>query len=144
VTLNILVADDHAIFRKGLIEVLNGLSQNNQVAEAADGAEALTLGLEQNWDVVILDIAMPGLTGIQVLRKLTALKPNLPVIMLSAHGGWDYMSHCLEAGAAGYLTKESAPGELLAAVHTVLDGNTYITRGLRQDTLASPRAGADA
>ena len=130
--LNVLIADDHAIFRKGLREILAQLDPPAAVAEAADGARALALGLEQAWDLVILDISMPGLSGMYVLMQLKRARPAMPVLMVSMHASWPYVQGSLRAGADGYLTKDSAPVELVAAIHTVLAGGTYVAYNLRK------------
>jgi DNA-binding NarL/FixJ family response regulator len=92
--------------------------------------EVLEQVQSQAWDVVVLDITMPRLSGLQVLRQLKQLRPQLPVLMLSMHSGPAYVSHSLKAGAAGFLSKESAPEELLAAIRSALTGKTYVSRAL--------------
>src|SRR5689334_17504139 len=104
--LKILIADDHAIVRKGLREILREESEQTVVGEASNGAEALAQVRANQWDVVVLDITMPGQNGLEVLRLLKQSHPNLPVLMLSMHSGVHYVTGSLKAGASGYLNKE--------------------------------------
>ncbi len=128
--LRVLIADDHAIVRKGLRDILREASQSAVVGEASNGQEALALARSQPWDVVVLDITMPGISGLAVLNKLKEEMPRLPVLMLSMHSGEHYVSGSLKAGASGYLSKESAPEELVTAIHTVMAGQTYVSQSL--------------
>lgn len=129
--IRILIADDHAIVRKGLREILRDREANAIVDEASNGREALQKARAQAWDVVILDITMPEMTGLEVLRELKRDLPQLPIIMLSMHSGATYVRDSLKSGAAGYLNKESAPEELVEAIRAVLVGKTYLSRDLR-------------
>jgi DNA-binding NarL/FixJ family response regulator len=133
---HILVADDYANFRKIVRNLLGEMSLPCSVAEAEDGPQALALGLEQPWDLVILDINMPGLSGLKVLDRLKRARPDLVVLIVSMNAGRGYIQYCLSAGASGYLAKESAPAELEAAVQTVLAGETYVSRRLIDDQAA--------
>ena len=128
--LRVLIADYHAIVLKGLRDILLEASQSAVVGEASIGQEALTLARSQPWDVVVLDITMPGISGLAVLNKLKEEMPRLPVLMLSMHSGEHYVSGSLKAGAAGYLRKESAPEELVTAIHAVMAGQTYVSQSL--------------
>jgi DNA-binding NarL/FixJ family response regulator len=85
------------------------------------------------WDVVVLDITMPGMNGLEVLKQLKALFPKLPVLMLSMHSGYHYVMGSLKAGASGYLNKETAPEELIAAIRTAIDGGVYVSRSLAEN-----------
>ncbi len=126
--LRVLIADDHAIVRKGLRDILREASEDALVGEASNGLEALELARAQPWDVVVLDITMPGASGLAVLKQLKQERPQLPVLILSMHTGDLYVNGSLKAGAAGYLTKETAPEELLSAIWAVLAGETYVSR----------------
>jgi DNA-binding NarL/FixJ family response regulator len=128
--LKVLIADDHAIVRKGLREILRDVPGEAQVGEASNGDEALDKVRAGSWDVLVLDITMPGKSGMEVLREVRREQPHLPVLMLSMHAGQQYVTGCLKAGAAGYLSKETAPEELVAAIQTVLQGGTYLSQGL--------------
>lgn len=128
--LRVLIADDHAIVRKGLREILREASEQTVVGEAANGLEALAQVEAGEWDVVVLDITMPGPNGLEVLRRVKLLRPQLPVLMLSMHSGHHYVVGSLKAGASGYLHKETAPDELVTAIHTAIAGGTYLSRAL--------------
>jgi DNA-binding NarL/FixJ family response regulator len=130
--LKVLIADDHAIVRKGLREILREASEQTAVGEASNGQEALDCIRREQWDVVILDITMPGQSGLEVLKKLKLEQPNMPVLMLSMHSSLQYVLGSLKNGAAGYLSKETAPEELIEAIHSVLEGRTYVSRTLAQ------------
>ena len=128
--LKVLIADDHAIVRKGLREILRAASEETNVGEASDGEQALAQVNSQAWDVVVLDITMPGVNGLDVLKTLKRDHPQLPVVMLSMHSGYHYVLGSLKAGASGYLNKETAPEELVTAIRTALAGGIYVSRSL--------------
>ena len=128
--LRVLIADDHAIVRKGLRDILREASQTAVVGEASNGQEALALARSQPWDVMVLDITMPGMSGLAVLNKIRAEVPRLPVLMLSMHSGEHYVEGSLKAGASGYLSKESAPEELVTAIQAVMAGKRYVSQSL--------------
>jgi DNA-binding NarL/FixJ family response regulator len=128
--LKVLIADDHAIVRKGLKEILREASEQTAVGEASNGDEALAQVEAQAWDVVVLDITMPGQNGLEVLKQLKRTHPHLPVLMLSMHSGYHYVMGSLKAGASGYLNKETAPEELVTAIHKAIDGGVYVSRSL--------------
>ena len=131
--LKVLIADDHAIVRKGLKEILREASEQTTVGEASNGDEALAQVEAKPWDVVVLDITMPGQNGLEVLKQLKRTHPHLPVLMLSMHSGYHYVMGSLKAGASGYLNKETAPEELVAAIHKAIDGGVYVSRSLAQN-----------
>lgn len=124
--IRVLVADDHAVVRHGLKQILSEESDILEVGEAGSVAEALRLGREAEWDVVILDITMPDGSGLDILRELKHQKPHLPVLVLSVHSEDQYALRVMRSGAAGYLTKECAPQELIEAVRRVVSGGKYI------------------
>jgi two-component system invasion response regulator UvrY len=130
--LKVLIADDHAIVRKGLREILREAAETTVVGEAKNGEEALAKAASEAWDVVVLDITMPGASGLEVLKALKQRQPALPVLMLSMHSGYHYVTGSLKAGASGYLNKETAPEELVTAIHTVIEGGIYVSRGLAE------------
>jgi DNA-binding NarL/FixJ family response regulator len=132
--IRVLIADDHAIVRKGLIEILREGPEPAVVGEARDGVEVLERVEAEPWDVLVLDITMPRMTGLQVLRRLHQTKPDLPVVMLTMHAGALYVEQSLKLGAAGFLNKESAPEELVTAIRCALAGQTYISQGLQPAT----------
>jgi DNA-binding NarL/FixJ family response regulator len=125
--MNILIGDDHGVVRRGLKTILNEAFPFAQIEEAADGIELLQKALAQDWSIIISDITMPGKTGIEVLKELKETKPKQSVLMLSVHAPEQYAVRTLKAGASGYLTKESAPDELVKAVQHILSGRKYIT-----------------
>ncbi len=125
--IRILIADDHAIIRQGLKQILDESGEMSVTAEAANGGEALHKLREGEYDVVLLDISMPGKSGIEVLKQIKEEKPKLPVLILSIYPEDQYAVRLLKAGAAGYLTKESAPEELVKAVRRVAAGKKHIS-----------------
>ena len=125
--MTILIGDDHSVVRRGLRNILNDAFPFAQIEEASDGIELLDKALDQEWSIIISDITMPGKTGIEVLKELKETKPKQPVLILSVHAPEQYAVRTLKAGAAGYLTKESAPDELVKAVQHILSGRKYIT-----------------
>jgi two-component system, NarL family, invasion response regulator UvrY len=133
--IQILIVDDHAILRRGLKEILEREFHDVSIAEAGTAEQALTQLDSENWDLVILDITMPGRSGVDVLRNLKALRPKIPVLVLSMHPEDQYGKRVLKAGASGYMNKESAPEELIKAVRKLLSGGRYVSPTLAE-TLA--------
>lgn len=130
--IKILIADDHAIVREGLKQIVADTSDMIVTAEASDGHEVLALISQDNYDVVVLDMAMPGLTGLDILKQIKRETPELPVLILSVHPEEQYAVRALKAGASGYLTKERAPDELITAIRKVSMGGKYITSSLAE------------
>jgi DNA-binding NarL/FixJ family response regulator len=126
-TIRVVVADDHAMVRAGLTRLLQDLPGVDVVAVAADGREAIALIDEHRPDVALLDITMPGLSGLNALTRITADHPEVRVIMLSMHDNEEYVGHALKAGAAGYLLKDSDLAELDLALRSVMRGGSYLT-----------------
>jgi DNA-binding NarL/FixJ family response regulator len=127
-----LIADDHAVVLKGLKQVLSHTPDIVVTAEASTGQQVLDLIRSKQVDVVILDIAMPDGNGLDVLRTLKRERPTLPVVVLSMHSEDQYGVLVLKAGASGYLTKESAPDQLIAAIRKVIMGGKYISAALAE------------
>ncbi|MCG3149588.1 MAG: Transcriptional regulatory protein UhpA [Verrucomicrobiae bacterium] len=123
----ILLVDDHPVFRAGLKQILALELKQAEFGEGANAAEAMTLAPQQPWNLAILDIDMPGRSGLELLADLKALQPQLPVLLLSMHEEEDYAVRALRAGAAGYVSKESSFSEIVAAVRKVLGGGMYIS-----------------
>jgi two-component system, NarL family, invasion response regulator UvrY len=123
--MRILIADDHAVVREGLKRVLSGMPEAVEVGEAGSAHEALTLARRTRWDVALLDIAMPGGNGLDLLKQLKREQPSLPVLILSMYPEEQYALRVLKAGALGYLTKESATEQLVAAVQAARRGQRY-------------------
>jgi two-component system invasion response regulator UvrY len=139
--MRILCVDDHAIFRQGVKQILLQHDRQTRIGEAATAEAAMQLARETRWDVVILDLSLPDRSGFQVLSELKHEQPDLPVIVLSMHGEDEYAMRALRNGASGYVTKESAPEELIAAIQRVTHGGRYMTPALAEKiafALASP------
>ena len=130
--ISVFIADDHAIVRQGLKQILSDTADIRLAGEAATGQETLRLVRSGTCDVLVLDLNMPGISGLDILRVLKGERPNLPVLILSIHAENQYAVRCLQAGAAGYLTKESAPEELVEAIRQVVAGGKYVSRGLAE------------
>ena len=129
----VVLADDHAILREGLRRILADSGREFVVGEAANGQELLALvEKEQAWDLIILDLSFPDRSGLDILRDLKKLRPDLPVLILSMHAEEQYLIRALKLGASGYLTKESAADELLQAVMKVIAGGRYVTQALAE------------
>jgi DNA-binding NarL/FixJ family response regulator len=123
--MRILIADDHAVVREGLKRVLSGMPEPVEVGEAGSAHEALSLARRTRWDVALLDIAMPGGNGLDLLKQLKREQPALPVLILSMYPEEQYALRVLKAGALGYLTKESATDQLISAVQAARRGQRY-------------------
>jgi DNA-binding NarL/FixJ family response regulator len=130
--MRIIIADDHAVVRKGLRQILQEEFPSAEIVETADSDDLLNLVIREHWDVVISDISMPGRGGLEVLQQIRQQFPKLPVLILSIHPEDQYAIRVLRAGASGYLSKESAQGEVVKAVHKVLMGKKYITAALAE------------
>ena len=130
--LRLLVADDHEIVRKGLVKVLAEILQPIKVDEVKNGQEALGKVLKGEYDLVVLDIKMPGKSGLDVLKEIKQHKPKLPVLILSMHPEEQFAIRAMRAGASGYLTKECAGDELVLAIRKTLKGERYISSTLAE------------
>jgi two-component system invasion response regulator UvrY len=130
--MKILLADDHAVVRRGLRQILADDFKRATFGEARNAQEALDLVWKENWDVVVLDITMPGRSGLEVLREIKKSKPKIPVLVLSMHPENQFAVRVLKRGAAGYMTKESAPEELVGAIKKVLGGGRYVSPSLAE------------
>ncbi|MGA8753120.1 response regulator [Candidatus Deferrimicrobium sp.] len=130
--LRILVADDHEIVRKGLVKVLAEILQPIKVEEAKNGQEALSKVLKSEYDLVVLDIKMPGKSGLDVMKEIKQHRPKLPVLILSMHPEEQFAIRAMRAGASGYLTKECAGDELVLAIRKALKGERYISGSLAE------------
>lgn len=130
--MKVLIADDHAIVRRGLKQILTDEYKNLFVGEAENAHAVFNLIKEQDWDVIVLDISMPGKNGLEVLKELKLLKPKTPVLILTTHPEEQYAIRVLKAGASGYMTKESAPEYLIEAIRKATNGRKYISRNLAE------------
>ncbi len=125
--IRVLLADDHAIIRDGLKQILAETDDLQVCGEAADGNEVLRQVREADWDVLVLDISMPGRSGLEVVKMVKELKPKLPVLILSMHHEDQYAVRALRAGASGYLTKEADADQLIGVIRKVAQGGVYIS-----------------
>lgn len=130
--IKILVADDHAIFRRGLKETLRSEFPKASFAEAKTAEEAVEQIRQRDWDIVVLDISMPGRTGLEILREAKTLRPSMPILILSMYPEEQFARRALRAGASGYVTKESVAEELTEAVRRVLRGGRYVSTNLAE------------
>ncbi len=125
--MNILIGDDHSVVRKGIIMILSAAYPNSYIEEASDGAEIIKKINNKPWSVIITDLSMPGRSGLEVVKFVKEHFPKIPVLILSMHPPEHYALRAFKAGASGYITKESAPEELVRAIELVLDGRKYVT-----------------
>ncbi|HEY9509597.1 MAG TPA: response regulator transcription factor [Verrucomicrobiae bacterium] len=130
--MKILLTDDHAVVRHGLKQILADEFKKATFGEARNAHEALNKVWKEDWDVVVLDITMPGRSGLEVLREIKKSKPKLPVLVLSMHPEGQFAVRVLKRGASGYMTKESAPEELVGAIKKVLAGGRYVSNSLAE------------
>jgi two-component system invasion response regulator UvrY len=122
--IRILIADDHPIVRAGFKQVISDMPDMLVADEAGNGQEALNYIRKKDYDLVLLDISMPGRSGLEVLKDLKSEKPKLPVLILSIYPEEQYAIRALRAGASGYMTKDSAPNELIAAIRKISEGGS--------------------
>jgi len=134
--MRILIADDHAVVRQGLKQILAAEFRHAVFGEANNGQQAIDLAWKSSWDVLVLDITMPGQSGLDVLKAIKKTRPKLPVLMLSMHPEDQFAVRMLKIGAAGYMTKESAPAELVGAVKKVMSGGRYVSAALAEKMAA--------
>ena len=127
-----LIVDDHPVVRKGLKQILLDYENTTLVDEASSGQEALIKVCNNDYDAVLLDISMPGTGGLEALKQIKQKKPRLPVLMLSIHPEEQYAIRAIKTGASGYLTKDSAPSELINALLKVCRGQKYITASVAE------------
>ena len=125
--MKILIADDHAIVRKGVISLLSKEFKNAEIYEITNGADAVDRARSGKWDLILLDISMPGRSGIEALKQMRADDVKAPILMLSMQPEDQYAIRALKAGASGFVNKECVTDELIAAVHKVLGGRKYIS-----------------
>lgn len=141
--IRILVADDHTVVREGIKQILAGQEDIVVEDEAGSGQEVLCKMTTKDYDMVLLDISMPGKSGLEVLEEIKVARPKLPVLILSMHPEEQYAVRMLRAGAAGYLTKASAPQELISAIRKVSKGGKYVTVSLAEKLAFELDAGAE-
>jgi len=125
--IRVLLADDHQIVRAGLCRIVDDSAEMQVVAEASNGEDALRLAAETSPDVAVIDISMPGLDGLEVVSRLRSVTPKLPILILTMHEEEQYVVRALQVGASGYITKRSAPEELVEAIMKVHAGEPYLS-----------------
>ncbi len=138
--IKVLVADDHAIVRRGLRQILSETPDVMVGGEASTAQEVIRLLTDERWSVVVLDLSLPGSSGLDLLARIRREHPQCPVLVLTVHPEDQYAVRCIKAGAAGFLTKESAPDKLIDAVRKVASGGRWVSPELAE-TLASVLAG---
>ena len=141
--IRILISDDHAIVREGIKQILADTNDLVAAGEATNGHEVMEHVRREDWDMVLLDLAMPGKDGLETLKEIKREKPKLPVLVLSIYPEEQYAVRALKAGASGYLTKESAPEELIAAIRRVSQGGKYISSSLAEKLASHLEGDAD-
>ena len=130
--IRILTVDDHAIVRNGVKSLFEGQPEMATFGEASNAEEAARQVREQEWDVVVMDITLGDRSGIEVMKDLRAIRPGLPVLILSMHSEAQYARRAFKAGAAGYITKDSLPDELAKAIQRVAQGGKYVSPTLAE------------
>lgn len=133
--IRILIADDHAVVRRGLEQIISETEDMRVGAQAASGDEAIASVRAERFDVVMLDLNMPGRSGLDVLKQIKIERPQLPVLVLSVHSEEHYAVRVLRAGASGYLNKESAPDMLIEAIRRVVGGRKYVSAEVAEKLL---------
>ena len=129
---NVLIVDDHEVVRDGVKNILGEQASPTSFGEASTAPEALRLVREQNWDLVILDLSLAGRNGLELLKQLKQIHPELPVLILSMHSEEQYARRAFKAGAAGYITKDRSRTELVEAVNKVAEGGRYVSATLAE------------
>lgn len=142
-TCECLLVDDHPIVRRGVRDLLLHEQLCSEIEEANSGEAALTAIRRKPWGLMLLDVALPDKHGLEVLKEAKEIQPKLPVLMLSLYPEKEFALRAIKAGASGYLTKQSAPAELLAAVTRVLQGGRYITAALAEQMAEALETGAE-
>jgi two-component system invasion response regulator UvrY len=137
----ILIVDDHEVVRAGLMRIIE--QPGTIFGEASNGAQALKLASEENWDLVVLDLSLGERGGLELLKELKQARPKLPILILSMHSEEQYARRAFQAGAAGYVTKDSPPAELLKAVSRVMDGGRYVNEATAERFAQDLETGVD-
>jgi DNA-binding NarL/FixJ family response regulator len=143
-SIRILLADDHSIVLDGLKRILEDCDDLEVVAEASSGEQALRMAMEKRPDVAVVDISMPGMDGLEVVARLKDQTDEIPVIILTMYEEEQYMFRAMEVGAKGYITKRSAPDQLVHAVHRVVAGKRYIPQELAEAMAGRLSQGSDS
>ncbi len=142
--IRVLLADDHKIVRDGLKRILSAQTEMQVAGEAASGDEALALVKANDYDVAVLDMSMPGLSGLDLIKRLRIEKPKLRILVLSMHGEQQYAARALKAGASGYLGKDSAAEQLVGAIRKIAAGGVHIGEVAAASLVAAEKAPHEA
>jgi DNA-binding NarL/FixJ family response regulator len=140
--IRIVLADDHAIVREGLKRIVGDAQDFVVAGEAADGTEVMRVVREKDFDVLVLDLSMPGRSGMELIKLVKAEKPKLRILVLSMHQETQYAVRAIKSGASGYLTKESAPGQLEQAIRKIAGGGAYISAEVAEQLALGAMPGA--
>lgn len=131
-SIRVLLADDHTVMRNGLRLLLERQGDLTVMGEAADGRQAVDMAAAGNPDVVVMDIAMPQLNGVEATRQIVTRNPSTAIVILSMHSDESYVLRSLKAGARAYLLKDSAEADLIAAIHAIIEGKSFFSPGVRR------------
>ncbi len=142
--IRLVLADDHAIVREGLKRIVGEAGDLQVVGEAADGGEVMQRVRELEFDLLVLDLSMPGRSGMELIKLVKAEKPRLRILVLSMHQETQYAVRAIKAGASGYLTKESAPAQLVQALHKIAGGGAYISAEVAEQLALGAMPGGNA
>jgi DNA-binding NarL/FixJ family response regulator len=142
-TIRIVIADDHAIVREGLKRIVGDAGDLQVVGEAADGGEVTRAVRELDFDVLVLDLSMPGRSGMELIKLVKSEKPKLRILVLSMHQEMQYAVRAIKSGASGYLTKESAPSQLELAIRKIAGGGAYISTEVAEQLALGAMPGSD-
>lgn len=141
--IRLVIADDHAIVREGLKRIVAEADGLQVEAEAGDGTEVMKLVREREFDLLLLDLSMPGRSGMELIKLVKAERPKLRILVLSMHQEIQYAVRAIKSGASGYLTKESAPGELVQAIRKIATGGAYVTAEVAEQLALGAMPGGD-
>ena len=142
--IRLLLADDHTLVREGLKRILSSASDIEVAAEASNGDQTLAFVRQNDYDLALVDLSMPGLSGLDLIKRLKFEKPKLRILVLSMHGESQYAARALKAGASGYLTKDSAAAQLVGAIRKVAGGGVHISETAAAQLLGAARPAGDA
>lgn len=141
--MKILIVDDHAVVRQGIKQIISEMEGPVEIGEAGNGSDAVRMLRDGEWDMVLLDINLPGRNGIEMLKQIKGEWKKLPVLMLSMYSEDQYAMRAIRSGAAGYMTKETAPDELLNAINKVMCGGRYISAEVAEKLVFEQDEGGD-
>lgn len=141
--IRLVIADDHVIVREGLKRIVADADGLQVEAEAGDGGEVMKLVREREFDVLLLDLSMPGRSGMELIKLVKAERPKLRILVLSMHQETQYAVRAIKSGASGYLTKESAPGELVQAIRKIAAGGAYVSAEVAEQLALGAMPGSD-